>query len=119
MAVRWSTSATFLGMPMVAIALGPDPASNEVRGHARGFIAIGDMATGVIALGGLSRGVIALGGLAVGFVAFGGLGIGLAAFAGLAIGGLAFGALRLVTLLSVVSQSEFTPSEALPSESTS
>ena len=63
-------SQTYIGeMPLWDIALGPDPENNEVRGHARGFIAIGDIATGVIALGGVARGFIALGGVAIGGIA--------------------------------------------------
>lgn len=85
---RWQLA----GLPFYDIALGPDPSRGELRGHAKGFIAIGDMATGVIAAGGLARGVIAVGGAAVGLVTFGGLSVGaLLAFGGLAIGGVAFG----------------------------
>ena len=73
MPVRYKSSATFLEIPVISIAVGPDFSNNEVRGHARGVIAIGDMATGFVAIGGLARGAIALGGLAVGLVAFGGL----------------------------------------------
>ena len=47
MGVRWTSSATILEYPLVCIALGPDLASNEARGHARGIIAIGDIATGL------------------------------------------------------------------------
>ena len=68
MGVRRESELTVLGMPLWAIAIGPDVKSGEVRGHARGFIAIGDIATGVIALGGLARGGIAFGGLAVGLI---------------------------------------------------
>ena len=79
-------------IPFYDIALGADPERGELRGHARGVIAIGDLATGFLALGGLARGVIALGGLAAGLVSFGGLSIGLlSAIGGLAIGGLALG----------------------------
>jgi hypothetical protein len=79
-------------IPFYDIAVGPDPTQGELRGHAKGVIAIGDMATGVLAFGGLSRGVIAFGGLAAGLVSFGGLSIGiLGAIGGLAIGGLALG----------------------------
>ena len=85
MPVRYKSSATFLEIPVIAIAVGPDSSNNEVRGHARGVIAIGDMATGFVAIGGLARGAIALGGLAVGLVAFGGLGLGVLAFGGLAL----------------------------------
>lgn len=79
-------------LPFYDIALGPDSERGEFRGHAKGFIAIGDMATGVIAIGGLARGVVALGGLALGAVTLGGLSIGaVVAAGGLAIGGLALG----------------------------
>jgi hypothetical protein len=79
-------------LPFYDIAIGPDPARGELRGHAKGVVAIGDIATGVLAIGGLSRGVVALGGLAAGLLSFGGLSIGLlGAMGGLAIGGLALG----------------------------
>jgi hypothetical protein len=92
---RWNSSATFLEYPLVSIAMGPDAAANETRGHARGIIAIGDIATGVIALGGVARGLIAFGGFAVGALAFGGAGIGMLAFGGLALGYLAAGGLAI------------------------
>ena len=50
-------------------------AKGETRGHAKGIVAFGDMATGVVAAGGLARGVIAFGGLAIGLASFGGLGL--------------------------------------------
>jgi hypothetical protein len=79
-------------IPFYDIAVGPDLERGELRGHAKGIIAIGDLATGFLALGGLARGVIAFGGLAAGLVSFGGLSIGLlGAVGGLAIGGLALG----------------------------
>ena len=79
-------------IPFYDVAVGPDLTRGELRGHAKGVIAIGDMATGVLAVGGLSRGVIAFGGLAAGLVSFGGLSIGvLGAIGGLAIGSLALG----------------------------
>lgn len=95
MALRWTTSATFLGMPLVAVAIGPDLEKNELRGHARGLIAIGDIATGVLALGGLARGVVALGGLSLGVIAMGGLSSGIFTFGGLAIGVVAVGGCAL------------------------
>jgi hypothetical protein len=83
-------------IPFYDISIGPDLTRGELRGHAKGVIAIGDMATGVLAVGGLSRGVIALGGLAAGVVSFGGLSIGvLGAIGGLAIGSLALGGAAL------------------------
>ena len=79
-------------IPFYDIAVGPDLEHGELRGHAKGIIAIGDFATGVLALGGLARGVVACGGLAAGLVSFGGLSLGLlGAIGGLAIGGLALG----------------------------
>jgi len=79
-------------LPLYEISLGSDPGRRQMRGHARGIIAIGDVASGVVAIGGYARGVIAIGGLATGIVSFGGLSVGLlSAFGGLAIGGLAIG----------------------------
>lgn len=81
---RHESSARLFGMPLVSIALGID-ASGKM-GHARGYIAIGDVATGVIAIGGFARGLVAFGGLAIGGATFGGLSLGtFAAFGGLAI----------------------------------
>ena len=82
----------FPGMPLCAIAVGPDPSRNETRGHAKGVVAVGDIATGVFAFGGWARGVFAFGGLATGLVTFGGLSIGLVS----ALGGLALSALVAV-----------------------
>ncbi len=90
--VRRRSELTVLGLPLYDIALGPDFESGEVRGHARGVLAIGDIATGVFAFGGIARGLVAVGGVAVGGLAFGGLAIGLvAAFGGAALGTLAVG----------------------------
>ncbi len=89
--IRRTSEREFLGLPWLAIAVGPDAARGERRGHARGVIAIGDVATGIIAIGGVARGVIALGGVAIGVLALGGLAIGALAFGGGAIGGVAIG----------------------------
>jgi hypothetical protein len=93
--MRWQSAAIFSGQPLVCVAIGPDPASNELRGHARGILALGDIATGVVALGGVARGLVAIGGIAVGAVALGGLGVGVLSFAGLALGWLAYGGLAV------------------------
>ena len=94
--VRKRSGRSLWGLPLYDIALGPDPDRQEVRGHARGIIAIGDIATGVVALGGVARGLIALGGVAVGGVCFGGCALGLlGAVGGLAMGGLAVGGLAI------------------------
>ena len=89
--IRRQSKRTLGGMPLWAVALGPDMDKGEMRGHAKAVFAVGDMATGVFAVGGLARGVVALGGLAIGLASFGGLGIGLV----LALGGGAIGALAL------------------------
>jgi hypothetical protein len=79
-------------LPFYEIALGPDLARGERRGHAKAVVAIGDLATGVVAVGGLSRGLVAIGGLAAGVLSFGGLSLGLlCAIGGLSIGSLAIG----------------------------
>ena len=93
--VRKRASFEIANLPLYDIALGPDPARGEMRGHARGIVAIGDMATGVVAIGGFARGLIAAGGLALGGLTFGGGSIGLLAFGGAAAGWLAFGGAAL------------------------
>jgi len=90
--VRRESPRKFFGLPLWAIAIGPDWERGEMRGHARGIFALGDMATGWFAFGGLARGFFAFGGLAIGLFAFGGAAIGvLVAVGGAAIGGLALG----------------------------
>jgi hypothetical protein len=90
--VRRRSRRSFRGLPLYDIAMGPDPEKGEVRGHARGLIAIGDIATGVLALGGVARGIFAFGGLAAGvLLGVGGLSTGLLAVGGLAVGGIALG----------------------------
>jgi hypothetical protein len=85
--VRKQSEYVFLGLPLYSIALGPDLAKGEMRGHAKGVLAIGDTATGIIAVGGFALGGIAIGGVALGLVSFGGFALGLL----LAIGGAAIG----------------------------
>jgi hypothetical protein len=91
LSIRRRSDYEYLGMPLWSIASGPDLAKGELRGHAKGVLAIGDVATGIIAVGGLARGVIAIGGFAIGIVAVGGFAIGGFAFGGLAIGAIALG----------------------------
>lgn len=90
--VRRRSEATFLGLPVWEIAVGPDPEKGERRGHARAIIAIGDIATGWLAIGGFARGIVAVGGCAVGGISLGGAALGLfGALGGLAIGAIAMG----------------------------
>ena len=87
---RYRSKSTIFGLPVLDIAIGPK--HGEPRGRARGFIAIGDMATGVLAIGGLARGGVAIGGMAVGVFSTGGMSIGLiASLGGFSLGGLAAG----------------------------
>lgn len=90
--VRKQSETTVLGLPLVSVALGPDPEKGEIRGHAKGIIAVGDIATGVLAVGGVAFGGVTIGGVAIGLIAFGGCALSiLLAFGGCAVGLLAFG----------------------------
>ncbi len=89
--IRHTSQMQLFGYPLVAVAYGSDFSRNESRGHARGIIAVGDVATGVIAIGGLARGLIAVGGVAVGVVTVAGVGFGALVIAGVAIAQMAFG----------------------------
>jgi hypothetical protein len=99
--VRKRSKREFFGFPLWEVARGPDPERGERVGHARGIIAIGDVADGVIAIGGISRGVISIGGISFGICSLGGVSVGLAAALGgvaiapLALGGIAVGVLAL------------------------
>jgi hypothetical protein len=87
---RYQSKAMIFGLPLIDIAVGPK--NGQMRGKARGFIAIGDFATGFLAIGGVVRGVVAIGGVAAGLFALGGLSLGLfTALGGVALGGLASG----------------------------
>jgi len=68
---RKRSGTVLFGLPLYDIAVGANPEAAEARGHARGIVAIGDIATGWLAIGGLSRGILAIGGLARGVVAVG------------------------------------------------
>jgi predicted RNA-binding Zn-ribbon protein involved in translation (DUF1610 family) len=86
---RWRSRARLWGYPVVDIATGPSGA--EMRGHAKGIIAIGDIATGGIAIGGIARGIVAIGGVAMGAFTIGGVSIGVL----MGLGGCATGAIVL------------------------
>lgn len=83
---EYKSSITVLGLPLLHIAQGVDPATGKPR-IARGIIAIGNVAIGVFAMGGIAMGGLTFGGLSVGVLALGGFAVG-----GVAIGGAALGA---------------------------
>jgi hypothetical protein len=89
--VRWVSQARLGELPLLSVAIGPDPLRGEMRGHARGVLAVGDLATGWLAVGGIARGAIAIGGVAVGLLSVGGVSLGGLAVGGLALGGIALG----------------------------
>ncbi len=93
--IRRRSNETLFGLPIYDIAIGPDAQNGELRGHARGIIAVGDVATGILAVGGFARGLVALGGLSIGVVSIGGASLGILSFGGLAVGLFALGALAL------------------------
>ena len=94
--IRRRSSRKLWGLPLYDIAFGPDLAKGELRGHARGIIAVGDVATGGLAVGGMAGGVIAIGGLSAGVISVGGCSAGLAAaIGGVALGGWAFGGVAI------------------------
>jgi hypothetical protein len=87
---RYRSKATLFGLPVIDVALGP--AEGELRGKARGIIAIGDVATGWLAVGGMAFGIVAVGGVSVGLFALGGLAVGvITGLGGLAVAALASG----------------------------
>lgn len=91
---RYTSQTRAFGLPLISLAIGPH--GNEKRGHARGIIAIGDIATGWLAIGGIARGIFALGWIAIGAVAFGGFSLGLLlVVGGFAIGGVTNGGFAL------------------------
>ena len=87
---RYTSRTTLFGYPFLSIAAGT--AEGERYGHAKGIIAIGDIATGALAIGGIARGIVAIGGLSLGLFSIGGCSVGLlVAMGGLSIGTLALG----------------------------
>lgn len=91
---RYNSPTRVFGLPLISIANGPH--GNEKHGHAKGIIAMGDMATGWVAFGGVARGIFAFGGVAIGLFSFGGLALGLMlACGGFALGGLTLGGFNL------------------------
>jgi hypothetical protein len=99
--VRWRSKVKLFGWPLCEIALGPNVAKGERRGHARAVLALGNIADGVIAVGGISRGIVSIGGISCGLCSLGGVSLGLlAAMGGVAIAPLALGGVAAGVLAS-------------------
>ena len=92
---RYISQASLFGVPLVAFAHGADPSSGERFGHARGVVAVGDVATGFVAVGGVARGFLCLGGVSLGVFSVGGVALGAAGLGGLALGGACVGGLAI------------------------
>jgi hypothetical protein len=94
-AFEYRSKLAWRGLPVVHISFGGRQADGRYRlGHARGIIAIGDIATGLVAIGGIAIGLLSTGGVAIGLIAIGASAIGLLAVGAFAIGLLAVGAWR-------------------------
>lgn len=90
--VRWQSEKKISGKPLVHIAWGPDKSNNEEFGHAKGIIAIGQIATGIVSIGFISYGIISIGLISLGIISFSCfVGLGVISFSGLAFGIIAFG----------------------------
>lgn len=84
---RYRSETLLFGLPIIDVAIGPDPDGGEAFGRARGVIAIGDRATGGIAIGNQwALGVVAAGGAAVGVVAQASVAVGSRARGAKAVG---------------------------------
>ena len=90
--MNYTSSMRLLGLPLIHVAIGAPEGSSAVRGIAKGWIAVGDIAFGVVfALGGLAIGGVSVGGLSVGVLALAGLAVGIWSVGGLALGVFALG----------------------------
>ena len=88
---EYKSQATIFGLPLVHVNTG----GRYQTKHAKGLIAIGDVATGVISVGGIAFGVVGIGGIGMGIIGIGGVSLGVLALGGVAIGGIALGAVSI------------------------
>ena len=79
-----------LGLPLIHIHVGPRVPGQPLR-RARGWLAIGEIATGVVAIGPFAAGVVSLGAFALGGLALAGVALGGVTFGGVSVGILATG----------------------------
>ena len=90
--MHYRSPLAILGIPLLHVAMGPQPGAESRRGIAVGWIAVGDVAIGIlVGIGGVSVGALSLGGVSVGGLALAGLSLGVWSVGGLAVGVFAFG----------------------------
>lgn len=98
---EYRSKAEFLGLPLVHVAQGVDPATGRPR-VARGIFAMGNIAVGVVAVGGMSFGGLTFGGVSLGLAALGGIAVGGVAAGGMALGwSLAVGGMAMSTQYAI------------------
>lgn len=98
---EYKSGLNILGVPLVHIAQGIDPATGRPR-VAKGVIAIGNVAIGLVAIGGIALGGLTLGGCSFGAIACGGLAVGGVAMGGAALAGyLAVGGLAIAGKIAI------------------
>ena len=89
--LRYKSSTTIGGWPLVHVCSGVDPVTMRLR-VARGVVAIGNIAVGVLAIGGVAFGLLTVGGASIGLLmAIGGAALGL----GVSVGGFALGSVAI------------------------
>ncbi len=92
---RAASSTMIMGMPLWSVAFGPDLEKGELRGHAHGIFALGEVATGIVAVGAVAVGVFTLAPISIGVIAVGAVAMGGVAMGGVSIGILSYGAVAL------------------------
>jgi hypothetical protein len=100
MNTRYNSCTTFFAIPFISIAYRPGVKCGERFGHAKGIIAVGDVATGFIASGSVARGFFAAGAVSVGVVSAGAVAIGGLAAGGIALGGISAGGVAIGVIAS-------------------
>ena len=86
----------FLGLPLLAVAYGADPAKGEARGVAKAWIAVGDIAWGgLVSVGTFSCAPIAIGTIAFGLLPIGGFAVGVCSLGFISLGGLSIGGVAM------------------------
>ena len=92
---RAASSTMIMGMPLWSVAFGPDLEKGELRGHAHGIFALGEIATGIVAVGAVAVGVFTLAPISIGVIAVGAVAMGGVAMGAVSIGILSYGAVAL------------------------